>query len=317
MSTSEVFSETDNGVIHRYGDPTNPPLLIIYSLVNQPAILDFSPERSMIARLINAGFCVYLLAWLSPGQARRFLSLSDYVLGDIADAVADVSHAHLQAPHLVGVCQGGVLALCHAAISATYPTTDTRHIRSLVTLATPVDTGHDHDRLAQLARAIDFKQLIQALGNVPGQGLAAFFASLKPFALGPQRYAGLAQISTATPTALTEFMRMERWMYDGPDLAGEAFVEFAQKIYQNNALANGELTLDSQAVDLANITVPVFNAYAEDDHLVPPAAAAGLAACIKSDYQQYALAGGHLGLFISARAHRDLYPQLIDWLKER
>lgn len=308
ITPSEPVADTDNATLHRYGDPSNPPLLIVYSLVNRPAILDLSPERSVVARLIAGGFCVYLLAWHPPGAARRYLGLADYILGDIADAVDWVTGRHERCPHLLGICQGGVLALCHAALAPD-------RIRSLVTLATPIDTASTDDRLAQLARSVDFDSLVAATGNVTGQGLATVFASLKPFALGPQRYGGLAALAKADDAALEAFMRMERWMYDGPDLAGRAFAEFAREIYQNNALMHDTLVLDGQSVRLAAIDAPVFNAWAEHDHLVPPAAAQPLSACIDSDCECHSVPGGHLGLFIGGRAHKQLYPTLINWLR--
>ncbi len=308
---SEPVTQTDNATLLRYGSVHDTPLLITYSLVNRPAILDLSTQRSVIARLSTAGFCVYLLAWHPPGAARRHIGLSDYVLGDIADALYWVTRQHSQMPHLLGVCQGGVLALCYAALirPAALPP-----ILSLTTLATPVDTQTDHDRLGQLAQAIDFNALVNATGNITGAGLASLFASLKPFALGPQRYRDLAELAEADDATLQAFMRLERWMYDGPDLAGAAFAEFAEHIYQRNALANGGFALDGHRVELANVSCPTFNAYADDDHLVPPAAAWHLADRISGTTTEMSIPGGHLGLFISQRAHRTLYPALIDWL---
>ncbi|MEX0373588.1 alpha/beta fold hydrolase [Spiribacter roseus] len=308
ITPSAVVTETDNATLHRYGTPDDPPLLIIYSLVNRPAILDLSPERSVIARLLAGGFCVYLLAWYPPGAARRYLGLADYVLGDITDAVDWVADRHAMRPHLLGVCQGGVLALCQTALRP-------RQIRSLTTLATPIATDSADDALARLARGIDFDALVTATGNVTGEGLATVFASLKPFALGPRRYNGLAGLADADAAARDAFLRMERWMYDGPDLAGQAFAEFAREIYQNNALIQDTLTLDGQPVRLAAIDTPVFNAWAEDDHLVPPATARALAAHLGGDCAEHGLPGGHLGLFIGGRAHKQLYPALLDWLR--
>jgi len=313
ITPAEAVTETDNGTLWRYQsdhDGKRPPLLIIYSLVNRPAILDLRAERSVIARLIQNGFDVHLLAWKPPGQARRYLGLADYILGDIADAVRWLHRASGEAPHILGVCQGGVLALSYAATSMG------QGARSLTLLATPIDTGSDSDRLAQLARAIDFNALIRATGNVPGQGLAGLFASLKPFALGLQRYSELAELADADDQAIDTFMRMERWMYDGPDLAGQAFAEFAEQIYQNNALARGVLELDGEQVHLSNVRCPVFNAYALDDHLVPPDAACGLGQRITGPCEEHPAPGGHLGLFISTRAHQVLYPALSDWLHD-
>lgn len=308
VTPSAVIAETDNATLRRFGEGSQPPLLVIYSLVNRPQILDLSPQRSVLRHLAAGGHSVYLLDWHPPGQARRFLGLEDYICGDIADATAMVSARHGgQAPDLLGVCQGGVLALCHAALAP-------GSLRRLALLATPVDTGSARDPLARLARGIDFERLVRASGNIGGPTLASIFASLKPFALGIERYADLAGLADAREETLVEFLRMERWMYDGPDQAGRAFAEFAREVYQRNALARGELRLGGEAVRLGAIRAPVYSAYALDDHLVPPAAARALPALLGGPCTEQALPGGHLGLFISRQAHQRLYPRLLEWL---
>lgn len=306
-SPYDTVAETDNANLHCFGDPALPPVLIVYSLVNRPAILDLSPQRSVIATLKQGGVCPYLLDWHEPGVARRYLSLSDYIVGDIAEAVQWLNHRHHRTPFLLGVCQGGVLALCHAAI-------EPDSIAGLILLATPWNTDGADNRLAQIARRIDLPALTAATGNINGPGIATVFAALKPFALGPQRYGELAALADADDKALSEFIRMERWMYDGPDLAGMAFAEFAEQIYQKNALANATLQIESQTVDLKAIHTPLFNTYAIDDHLVPPSASQGLSQVIHGPVTEMALAGGHLGLFIGRRAYAELYPALLNWL---
>lgn len=309
VTPHEIVAQTDNGQLMCFGNASLPPLLIIYSLVNRPAILDLSPKRSVLAALSNGGVCPYLLAWQPPHAARQHLQLADYILGDIADAVRWIHEQHQRPPHLLGVCQGGVLALCHAAIAP-----DT--LAGLITLATPWNNNGEDNRLAQLARRIDTAALAAATSNISGPGLATLFASLKPFALGPLRYNTLADLADAHHTELAEFMRMERWMYGGPDLAGAAFVEFTQQIYQNNALANGTLPLESFRVSLNNIDKPIFSAYATQDHLVPPSAASNLNRAVSATVTEMELPGGHLGLFIGRRAHKVLYPAMLDWLEK-
>lgn len=300
--------ETENASLWRYGSTDAAPVLVIYSLVNRPQLLDLTPERSVLQRLAAGGHSVYLLDWNPPGRAHRFVGLSDYVCGDIAEAVDLVSRRHGgRPPDLVGVCQGGVLAFCHAAL-------EPASLRTLTLLATPLDTGTPEDPLARLARDIDFDGLVAATGNVSGPALASVFSALKPFALGIERYTALAGLADADEAELAEFLRMERWMYGGPDQAGLAFAEFARDIYQRNALASGELRLDGRPVGPRSVTCPVYAAYALEDHLVPPAAARAASRLVAGPCREYPQKGGHLGLFISRRAHRELYPDLLEWL---
>jgi polyhydroxyalkanoate synthase len=304
-----VVDETPRGRLHRYGNGQGAPVLIIYSLVNRAYILDINSKRSVIARLVEAGFDVHLLDWVPPDSTGRFDSLDDYLEEDIGQAVACLTR-DAQPPHILGVCQGGVLALCQAAA---FPGS----VRTVTALVTPVDFHTADDQLAHLARNMDLASLVAATGNVPATGLNALFTSLKPFQLYGQRYLGMADIAD-NDQALTEFLKLERWMYDSPDQAGSAFLQFAREFYQHNRLLAGELSLAGRQVDLNAISAPVFNAYAQDDHLVPPEAARALGGAVAhNDYEEIALPGGHLGMFISSAAHRQVYPRLTEWLGER
>src|ERR1700720_2884322 len=42
------------------------PLLLIYSLIKRPFILDLQPGRSVIEYLVKQGFDVYLIDWIPP-----------------------------------------------------------------------------------------------------------------------------------------------------------------------------------------------------------------------------------------------------------
>lgn len=309
VTPSETVATTPRGRLLRYGDGSGPALLIIYSLVNRAYILDINDKRSVIGHLVGAGFDVHLLDWCAPDSMWRFDSLDDYLIEDVAEATGYLTRDG-QAPHLLGVCQGGVLALCQAAA---FPDT----VRTLTTLVTPVDFHTDNDQLAHLAYRMDVANLVAATGNIPATALNALFTSLKPFQLYGQRYLGIADIAD-NDEALTEFLKLERWMYDSPDQAGAAFLQFAREFYQRNRLLEGNLELGGQRIDPAAIRAPVFNAYARGDHLVPPEAAAALRPALShDDYHEVALKGGHLGMFISGAAHRDVYPALTDWLGQR
>ncbi len=308
-TASEVVTTTPRARLHHYGNGDGPPLLIIYSLVNRAYILDINAKRSVIATLVAAGLDVYLLDWLYPDSTWRFDTLDDYLGEDIAEAT-DYLTRDGQPPHVLGVCQGGVLALSFAAA---FP----EAVRTVTTLVTPVDFHTSDDQLARLARRMDLASLVAATGNVPAATLNALFTSLKPFQLYGQRYLGLADIAN-DDQALTEFLKLERWMYDSPDQPGAALLQFAREFYQRNRLLTAEIELAGRIIDLAAIRAPVFNAYARDDHLVPAAAAAALGpALAHDDYKAIELPGGHLGMFISSAAHREIYPTLAGWLHER
>jgi polyhydroxyalkanoate synthase len=56
---------------------------------------------------------------------------------------------------------------------------------------------------------------------------------------------------------------------------------------------NGTLQIGARAVSLRNLTLPILNIFARDDHLVPPAAARALRDLVATrDYTELELPGG-------------------------
>jgi polyhydroxyalkanoate synthase len=111
---------------------------------------------------------------------------------------------------------------------------------------------------------------------------------------------------------------MEKWIFDSPDQAGEAFRKFLNEMYKKNSLMKGELEINGRKVNLKRIDMPVFNIYAEQDHLVPPACSKPLGRLIAStDYTEKSFPVGHIGMYVSSRAQRELAPAIAGWLQAR
>ena len=71
-------------------------------------------------------------------------------------------------------------------------------------------------------------------------------------------------------------------------------------------------------VDLQRVTMPVLNVYATEDHLVPPASSQALEHYVGSnDFTTISFAGGHIGIYVSGRAQKELAPALANWVRER
>jgi poly[(R)-3-hydroxyalkanoate] polymerase subunit PhaC len=295
--------------LYRYASLAQParaaPLLIVYALVNRPTMLDLQPDRSMIRGLLAAGIDVYLLDWGYPDRGDRGLTLGDYVNGYLHRAVQAIG-AEKRPINLLGVCQGGTLSIAYASL-------EPERIAKLVTMVTPVDFHTPENLLSKWVRAIDVDALVDTFGNVPGELLTLVFRSLMPFRLGLQKY--LALIDNADdPRQLENFLRMEQWICDSPDQAGEAFREFVKGLFQENRLVRGALAIGGRPVDPARITMPVLNVYATEDHLVPPSASQPLRRLVaRAGYEELPFDGGHIGIYVSGRA-RALPTTVAAWL---
>ncbi len=281
------------------------PTLIVYGLVNRPSIADLQPDRSLVRALLTQGVDVHLIEWEDPTVLDRDRGLHDYINRDLADCVAWLAAA---GPiNVMGICQGGTFALCYAALNPA-------RVRNLVLTVTPVDFHTPDDLLSHLLRHVDSNRLGEQ--NLSGDALNSLFLTLKPYRLRHQKYVDLVD-QMADPAALTTFLRMEKWIFDSPDLAALALLEFARDFYRDNALCEGRLRVGGHGVALDQITMPVLNIYARADHLVPPASAQALAGKISTtDYQELAVPGGHIGIYVGAA--RTLVARTIaQWLERR
>lgn len=286
------------------------PLLIVYALVNRPYMVDLQADRSLVQRLLALGHDVYVLDWGYPDRSERYQTLEDYLLRFV-DGAVDHLQAQSGAPiNMLGICQGGVFALCYAALRQ-------HKLANLITMVTPVDFQTPDNMLSHWARQVDVDLLVDTLGNIPADLMNASYLMLKPFRLNVQKYVGLLDILD-DKAALQDFLRMEKWIFDSPDLAGETFRDFIKQFYQSNGLMHDGIKIGDDTVQLSEVTLPVLNIYAEQDHLVPPDASRALRGRIGStDYTESSFRGGHIGIYVSGRAQREVPGTITDWLKER
>jgi len=111
---------------------------------------------------------------------------------------------------------------------------------------------------------------------------------------------------------------MEKWIFDSPDQAGEAYRQFIKDFYQANKLIKGEVQIGEHNVNLGKLTMPVLNVYAMQDHLVPPSASQALKQYVGTeDYTELSFPGGHIGIYVSGKAQKQVPPAIGAWLDER
>lgn len=312
-----VFQQ-DKVILYRYRSAqqkatkqSRPPLLICYAMVNDPQILDLQPDRSLIRGLLARGLDVYLIDWGRPDALERHLDLAHYIETYLHRCVEFIctSERH-QRINLLGVCQGGTLSLCYAAL---HP----ERIRTLTTMVAPVDFHTADNLLAKWMREVDVDTLVATFGNIPASLLNGVFLALQPFRLMSQKYVNLLD-GTPQRSELENFKRMERWIFDSPDQPGEMFRQFANGLYRDNGLVKGTLEVGRRRVDLRRIKSPLLNVYASQDHVVPPSASLPLADLTGSrDYHVHGFDAGHIGIYVSRRAQQEIPELLAHWIRER
>ena len=316
VSPKQAVYTEDKLTLYRYDTPAGiepqpVPLLIVYALVNRPYMTDIQEDRSTIKGLLATGQDVYLIDWGYPDQADRAITLDDYINGYIDRCVDHLCETHgVDQVNLLGICQGGAFSLMYSAL---HP----EKVRNLVTMVTPVDFQTPGNLLSAWVQNVDIDLAVDTMGNIPGELLNWTFLSLKPFSLTGQKYINMVDLLD-DPDKVKNFLRMEKWIFDSPDQAGETFRQFIKDFYQRNGFINGGVVLGERAVNLKDVICPVLNIFALQDHLVPPAASKALKGLTSSpDYTELAFPGGHIGIYVSGKAQKEVTPAIGQWLNER
>lgn len=316
VTPKEAIYTEDKMTLYRYQAPAsvvqNPvPVLIVYALVNRPYMADIQENRSTVKGLLDAGMDVYLVDWGYPDRSDQFLGLDDYLNGYLDRCVDVIRRRHrVDAINLLGICQGGTFSLCYSAM---HP----NKVANLVTMVTPVDFQTPDNMLSKWVQHVDIDAVVDAVGNVPGEMLNWTFLNLKPYRLMTQKYLDMVDLLD-NPDQVANFMRMEKWIFDSPDQAGEAYRQFLKDFYQQNKLINGGLKIGAYDVNLKNVSMPVLNIFATEDHLVPPDASKALKKLVGTrDYTEISFRGGHIGIYVSGRAQKEVPPAIGRWIDER
>jgi polyhydroxyalkanoate synthase len=297
------------------------PVLIVYGLIGRYTMADLQEDRSLVRNLLKLGVDLYVVDWGNPTRADRWLTLDDYIDGYLVDCIAAIRERHgIDKVSLLGICEGGVFTTCYAAL---HPET----VKSMIITITPIDFHGDtvenrlgHGFINLWTRSLtpeDVDRLIEAYGNLPGEFMGSVFSQMTPMRTLMKYNLDLLEV-VDDEKKFVNFLRMEKWIADRPHHPGEAAKQWLKDLYQDNKLINGTFTINGRPVNLGNITMPVLNVFAKDDHIIPPATSQALAAKVGTkDYKELPLPGGHVGVFVGGKSQALLGSGIASWLVER
>ncbi|WP_342153872.1 class III poly(R)-hydroxyalkanoic acid synthase subunit PhaC [Methylorubrum sp. SB2] len=298
-----------------------PPVLIVYGLIGRYTMADLQEDRSLVRNLLSLGLDLYVVDWGHPGRAERYVTMDDYVDGYV-DACVDVitERSGRDTVSLLGICEGGVFTTCYAAL---YP----ERVSAMVLTITPIDFHADklsdrpnHGFINVWTRALepeDVDRLIEAQGALPGALMGSIFSQMTPMRTLTKYNLDLLD-ALDDKKKFMNFLRMEKWIADRPDHPGEAAKQWLKDLYQENKLVNDRFELSGRIVKLSDITCPVLNVFAQDDHIIPPETSKALAGRIGTDdYTELGLPGGHVGVFVGGKSQKLLGSGIADWLSRR
>ncbi|MDQ3872907.1 MAG: class III poly(R)-hydroxyalkanoic acid synthase subunit PhaC [Thermoproteota archaeon] len=315
QTPSEVLVETRAYRLLHYqqmvSKTARTPIVVVYALINRSYVLDLQPDKSWIRSLLSQGFDVYLIDWKAPTMTDKYVSFDDYVNCYIDDCVDIVlKKTKIDKLTLHGYCMGGTMSTMYTALHQ-------EKVRNLAVIAPVIDAHKDSTVIGNLSKNLDVDKMLQVTGNLQSEQMYAFYSTLKPFKQGINKYFNLVQ-NIDNEQFVDNFLRLEKWLYDTPPIAGETFRQWISDIYKRNMLVKNELKLRDKLVDLSTIKVPLLNIVADEDHLVSPECSAPLNDVVSStDKRLMRFHTGHVGMIASLYSQNNVLPKVGQWLKTR
>ncbi len=310
----EVVYEEDRVKLKYYKPPEvkhKIPLLVVYALINRETMLDLQPGRSVVQNFLDSGIEVYMVDWGYPTRKDQFVTIDDHV-NVYMDNIVDLIRARYNLPkiNLMGICMGGAFCVMYSALHS-------EKIKNLITTVTPTNFDTDKGLLHIWMKNTDTEKMGNNFGNMPGDLMNLGFLLLNPARLIIDKYVGFFE-NIDNKAFVENFIRMEKWIFDSPDVPAATFKQFIEDCYKKNLLIQSKLELNGKRVELKNITMPLLNFYGKFDHLVPPEACELLTKHVGSDdTEDICLNTGHIGIYVSSRCQKEFAPKIVQWLKQR
>lgn len=310
QSRRELVYQRDRLTVHRYVRQTparyRTPILLVYSLINRPDIMDLLPDRSLVQNLLGAGFDVYLLDWGIPDNLDQKMDLSLYLDLHLHSAVREVCrHSGQPDVTVLGYCMGG-------SMSAMYTALHPQRVRNLVLLGAPVWFVSDQllYRWGCDPGTFSPSRITEANGNAPAWAFDGF--SLLRAEGKVHRWADLYD-RLDDASFVENHLAMDQWVYTNVPMAGAVYEEFIVQCFQENRLLAGQVTVGGRPVDFKNIQCPTLIIAGSADHLVPPETATPLTEVVPQA-EVIVFPAGHIGLTVGKSANTRLWPQACDWI---
>lgn len=282
-------------------------ILLIPSLINRADILDLAPTRSLCRWLDAAGYRPFVLDWGGGGEEETTFSAEQYIVHRLEPAFAYLASQSKGAVHIGGHCMGGLFATALALRNG-------EACASLSLIATPWDF-HAYEE-ASIAALRTARPLIEAAtaGNTPlgVDIIQTLFTSLSPF-LTIDKFRRFANAPTSAARREI-FVRLEDWLGDGIPLSAPLARQVLFDWFENNTPNMGLWRVGGEAVRPERLTMPVFAAVAERDHIVPAASADALIEKIPHGHR-LGVAAGHIGMIAGSYARKRFYTPWTDWLQ--
>ena len=265
------------------------PLLIFPPWINKFYILDLRPENSMIRWLSAQGFTVFVTSWVNPDARLAAKTFEDYLNEGIYAAIdAVTTQAGVSTVNTVGYCIGGTMLSCALAHMAAR---GDKRVASATFFAAQQDFSEAGDLLIFTNEdwLKDLETRMDAGGGVlAGQTMADTFNALRGNDLIWSFFVSNYLLGKEPKPFDLLF-----WNADQTRMPKTLHLYYLRIFYCENALANGQLDLAGEHLDLSKVKTPVYVQSSREDHIAPA----------RSVYKGARLFGGPVTFTLAGSGH--------------
>lgn len=264
------------------------PLLMIPPWINKFYILDLNPQKSFVRFAIEQGFTVFLVSWINPDARHRDMGFEAYIQHGILaplSVIEAITGEHKIAA--LGYCVGGTLLAIALALMARRHDDQIDSVTFLTTQTDFTDAG-DLKVFISEPQISAVEERMAETGYLDGAKMATVFNMLRPNDL-------------IWSFVVNNYMRgrpplpfdLLTWNSDSTRMAAANHSFYLRHCYLDNSLAKGEMVIDGEKLDLGEVTVPIYNLAAREDHIAP----------VRSVYTGAKLFGGEMRYVVAGSGH--------------
>ena len=240
------------------------PLLIVPPWINKFYVLDLNPDKSFIRWAVSQGLTVFVISWVNPDERHADKGFEAYMREGIFAALEVIEQSTGERDvSAIGYCVGGTLLAVTLAFMAEIG--DDR-IKSATFFTTQVDFADPGDLKifvdAEQLKSIETK--MADTGYLDGAHMATAFNMLRPNDLIWSYWIN-NYLKGKEPMAFDLLV----WNSDSTRMPAANHRFYLRHCYLQNDLSHDRLTIEGRPISLKNITIPVYNLAAREDHIAP------------------------------------------------
>ncbi len=270
------------------------PLLFSPPWINKYYIMDLAPGRSFIEWAIQHNRTVFAISYRNPAAEMSNVTMDDYLIHGphtALDVVQEITGA--DTVDILGLCLGGAMT----AIAAAYFNAAGNSCIGTITL---LNTLLDYSKPGPLAVFTDEEAVARVekqmakKGQLPGASMAGTFDLLRANDL-IFNYIVSNWLMGQNPPAFD----MLAWNADSTRMPAAMHSFYLRNFYVENKLANGELEIAGQTIDLSTIKQPAYVVGAQNDHIVLWEAAYAATSLLGGSVRFVLSNGGHIAAMVN------------------